>query len=295
MWQEPGHWGIIWGNTLTLGDSGTCAGHIPGKTPETLQNPALLGALLLKVPPPQAPNVPGAPPPPPHSSGPAGRRFPVGGWGGSSDPAPVLAGRSGAGPLGSGELAHPPSRPLHTPAQPRSPRGGRPGPSPHALRERRDVVERVGQRESAQRQNCDLARQRRDVHSGGAGTPAWFLRGGASGRGVARDPAQLGPALRKGRPRAVTALRGPSLSQWPLPALIASPDSALSPVAVPVAQPVSLSTNARIRCLRMLPLPRPGGHFGLREFVPRASFCTSFFTLRHRHPSLDLDPEGGPF
>ena len=78
VWQEPGHWGLIWGNTLTLG---ACAGHIPGKTPETLQNSALLGAVLFKVPPPQAPNIPGAPSTTPHSSGATGRGFPTGGGG----------------------------------------------------------------------------------------------------------------------------------------------------------------------------------------------------------------------
>lgn len=35
--------GFIWGNTLTLGDFGVYAGHIPGKTRETLKNPALPG------------------------------------------------------------------------------------------------------------------------------------------------------------------------------------------------------------------------------------------------------------
>lgn len=40
VWQEPGHQGLIWGNTLTLGDFGTYAGHIPGKTGEMLQRPA---------------------------------------------------------------------------------------------------------------------------------------------------------------------------------------------------------------------------------------------------------------
>ena len=62
VWQEPGHQGLIWGNTLTLSDFGACAGHIPGKTQETLQNPALWGTLLLNVPSPQVPEVLGSNP-----------------------------------------------------------------------------------------------------------------------------------------------------------------------------------------------------------------------------------------
>ena len=57
--QELDHQDLIWGNTVT-DFCESVAGHSPGKTPETLQNPALWGALLLNLS-PQALNVPGAP------------------------------------------------------------------------------------------------------------------------------------------------------------------------------------------------------------------------------------------
>lgn len=79
------------------------------------------------------------------------------------------------------------------------------------------MVERVGQREGAERQNCDLARQRRDVHSGGL-APARRCLWVKSCQG----PNPTRPRLAQRSTPAASSPNcgrwGPSLSQWPLPA-----------------------------------------------------------------------------
>lgn len=218
-----------------------------GKIPETLPNPALWGALLLNVPSPQTPNVPstqasnitGAPLSPAHRLW-AGRKG-TSGWGVLTQPPFCSQARGARGRRACWEPGSPPANPLSGPLHTPSPSLR---PPPHALRERRDLVERIGHGDRAERQSRYLARQRRHVHSGGAGTPARpratsrVLRSSAAARLGRRLPrTQPGPAPRKGRPplrsRPAAAVmappRSPGVSEDPLSLSIPLLDSVRSP------------------------------------------------------------------
>lgn len=138
-----------------------------------------------------------------------------------------------------------PSWRILPPAPRACPFPAQPGPCPHALRERRDLVEHVGQREGAERQRRDPAGQRRDVHGGGSALAgaasagdARLHGGGARARGwrevVCQQsrPAQRSPPMRPGRAAAATAVRLLREPAEPLPLAAAlSPSAPHAPSA----------------------------------------------------------------
>lgn len=134
VWQEPGHQGLIWGNTLTLGDFGACAGHIPGKNPRNAPKPRPVGGSASQRPFSPDPKRPfhsgfkhhrGTPIPSTQTLGRPEGDFRLGG----SDPAPILLpgprGQGAQGLLGARLAAResslrPPPHPQPLPPPPRT-------------------------------------------------------------------------------------------------------------------------------------------------------------------------------